>query len=105
MPRQPTHAPYDRFEQAEFLLRDELAIDRTRLANERTFLAYIRSALALLIAGATIIHFADNTWFLLTGIACIPTGIAFAAIGTHRFLRLHRALKGLHSPAETPAES
>jgi putative membrane protein len=105
MPRQPTHAPYNRFEQAEFLLRDELAIDRTRLANERTYLAYIRSALALLIAGSTIIHYADNAWFMLVGVACLPLGIAFAIVGTQRFLRLHRALKGLHSPAETPAET
>lgn len=102
MPRQPTHGIYNRFEPAEFQLRDELAIDRTRLANERTFLAYIRSALALLIAGATIIHFADNTWFLLTGIACLPLGIVFAAVGTQRFLRLHRALKGIHPTAESP---
>lgn len=31
---------------------DELGIIRTHLANERTFLAYVRTALAFLAAGA-----------------------------------------------------
>lgn len=103
MPRHPTHGIYNRFEPAELQLRDELAIDRTRLANERTYLAYIRSALALLIAGSTIIHYADNSWFMLIGVACLPLGIVFAIVGTRRFLRLHRALRHFNSATESPA--
>lgn len=37
------------------ILRDRLAIDRTASANERTFLAYIRTALALFVSGATFV--------------------------------------------------
>lgn len=35
----------------EVILRDYLAIERTRLANERTLLSYIRSSLYLLLGG------------------------------------------------------
>jgi len=43
--------PYDRFRRDELILRDVLAIDRTILSNERTVLAYLRSALTLFIVG------------------------------------------------------
>lgn len=33
--------PYSRFDQEELIIRDYLAADRTVLANERTFLAYV----------------------------------------------------------------
>ncbi len=36
--------------QEKLILRDHLALERTRLANERTLLTYIRSALYLIIA-------------------------------------------------------
>jgi putative membrane protein len=35
---------------------DRLAIERTKLANERTFLAYFRTAFALMAGGVTIIR-------------------------------------------------
>jgi putative membrane protein len=39
---------------AKLSLTDWLALERTRLANERTFLAYFRTAFALLAGGLTI---------------------------------------------------
>ncbi len=45
--------PYARFKGEDLILRDELAINRTILANEATLLAYVRSALTLIIAGVT----------------------------------------------------
>ena len=35
----------------KIILRDYLALERTRLANERTFFAYIRTSLYLILAG------------------------------------------------------
>ena len=37
----------EQFTAEELILRDHLALDRTRLANERTLLAYLRTALML----------------------------------------------------------
>jgi putative membrane protein len=83
---------YSRFERTMLILRDELAIDRTLLANERTLLSYLRFSVALLIAGVTIIHFAEQGWFWAIGIACLPAGVLCGVIGTVRFLSMHRAI-------------
>ena len=40
------------YSREELILRDHLALDRTRLANERTLLSYLRTALMLMVAGA-----------------------------------------------------
>lgn len=41
-------------------LRDNLSVDRTIFANERTFLVYIRTLLSFLASGATVINFFEN---------------------------------------------
>ena len=42
--------------ESDLILRDHLAIERTKLANERTFLAYFRSSIFFLATGISIIH-------------------------------------------------
>ncbi len=86
------HGPYSRFEAAELILRDQLAIDRTLLANERTFLSYLRSAVALLIAGVSIIHFSHQNWFTAVGIVCIPSGVLTGMFGFWRFKKMNNAI-------------
>jgi putative membrane protein len=39
----------------EMILRDHLAVDRTKLANQRTLLSYIRTTLMLAATGITVI--------------------------------------------------
>ncbi len=39
----------------DLIVRDWLAIERTKLANERTFLAYFRTALFIFVSAITII--------------------------------------------------
>jgi putative membrane protein len=95
-----TESPYERFEQTDLILRDELAIDRTLLSNERTLLAYLRSAVALIITGVSIIHFADKTWFLVTGFACIPGSLLIAWIGLYRFRKMNKAISMVRNQME-----
>jgi putative membrane protein len=83
---------YARFERTSLILRDELAIDRTLLANERTVLAYLRFGVALLIAGITMIHFAKHGWFMAMGIACLPVGAICGIVGIVRFWRMNTAI-------------
>ena len=94
---------YSRFEKTKLILRDELAIDRTQLANERTLMAYLRAGLSLLIAGATIIHFADHGWFRFVGFACLPVGLATAAIGIVRYRRMNAAITVVRRTADPEA--
>lgn len=49
------------------ILRDNLAVDRTVLANERTFLAFIRTSLTLFIAGISLLKFFDFPAFNILG--------------------------------------
>ncbi|MBL8031437.1 MAG: DUF202 domain-containing protein, partial [Candidatus Doudnabacteria bacterium] len=44
------------------ILRDHLAVDRTRLAVERAFLAYIRTGLTFLVAGVSGYNLFQSVW-------------------------------------------
>jgi putative membrane protein len=92
-----TEQPYARFQQDELILRDELAIDRTLLANENTLLAYLRSALTLLIAGVTFIHLFPQSWLWWLGLAFVPAGLALALTGGLRFRRMQNSIRKIRA--------
>ncbi len=48
-------------EKQALILRDTLAIDRTRLANQRTFLAFFRTGLSLIVTALAIIEFKKDS--------------------------------------------
>jgi len=60
--------PYDRFKNHELTLNDYLAIDRTILSNERTLLAYGRTALAQVIIGGSALKFFDSLLLAVIGV-------------------------------------
>ncbi|MQA89967.1 MAG: DUF202 domain-containing protein [Gemmatimonas sp.] len=76
-------------------LPDNLAVDRTHLANERTLLAYFRTVLGAEVAGVAFLAYADFPganqigWFLIAfGAAILPFGLwRFATVRGH----VHRA--------------
>ncbi len=77
----------------EIILRDYLALVRTRLANERTLLTYIRFALYLILAGLAFLQlegFEDIKWlvYLAFGIS----GVSLV-IGITKFYNLRNRLK------------
>jgi putative membrane protein len=77
----------------ELILRDHLAIDRTRLANERTLLAYMRTSLMLLVAGATAVKLIDvNRSILITGWIFLVSGVIVGTVGIWRFLAMRHAI-------------
>ncbi|HEU5322140.1 MAG TPA: DUF202 domain-containing protein, partial [Methylomirabilota bacterium] len=67
--------PYERFSEADMILRDELALDRTVLANERTLLAYVRTALAFAVTGVGVIRFLDGTLVGFVGSAAVACAV------------------------------
>ncbi|MCI0491501.1 MAG: DUF202 domain-containing protein [Planctomycetes bacterium] len=97
-----TNMAYERFESNELTLRDRLAIDRTRLANERTVLSYLRAAFMLLVAGATVIKlFGDSHAAVATGWALIAIGVGVALFGGRRFAAMRRAIDRAMPPASS----
>jgi len=85
--------PYERFSRTELILRDQLAIDRTILANERTFFSYARTSLALILTGAGFIKFFETfTWWFL-GSFLIGLGLTVIMIGIWRTTIMSRKIR------------
>jgi len=91
-----TGGPYERFSRSELILRDELAIDRTAMANERTLLSYVRTALALVAAGAASIKLVAGLAAELLGWALIGLAVVIAGLGVWRFRRVARHIAAIH---------
>lgn len=90
MPSQPHHP-------SDGQLRDQLAVDRTRLANERTLLAYIRTAFMLLVTGATALKlFSDTPHIVLTAWLFVGLGVLVGLCGAWRFLVMRRRIEKSH---------
>ncbi len=67
----------------ELILREKLALQRTHLANQATFLAFLRSSMYFMVAGLTVYKLSDHpnskvfeaVLFIISAIL-IVTGIA-----------------------------
>jgi len=68
-------------------IRDSLAMQRTRMANERTLLAYMRTATAMILAGLTFIKLFDDLFYIGVGLISIPVGVVVAYYGYRRYSR------------------
>jgi len=69
----------------EIILRDYLALERTKLANERTFLAYLRTSLYMLLGGIAIMQlrgFENIRWI---GYASLGISVILIVIGVIRY--------------------
>ena len=76
----------------DLFLRDHFAAQRTMLANERTYLAYIRTALTLFVAGVTFIKFFENIIYEITGWLLIPLGILILIKGVISYIKMKRLI-------------
>ena len=65
------------------ILRDYLAIERTRLANERTLLSYIRSALYLLVGSIAFYQLIDFSTFHYLALTAVFCSALFWLIGVY----------------------
>jgi putative membrane protein len=77
----------------DLILRDQLALDRTRLANERTVLAYIRTAFMLFVAGVTALKlFVETPAVVVTAWLFVGLGILVMLLGIWRFVAMRRRI-------------
>ena len=86
------------------ILRDYLAIERTRLANERTLLSYIRSSLYLLIGSIAFYQFKDFPNFKYLTFVSLIFSFVFFIIGIFRFRLLKKSLKQLYYITENVSD-
>lgn len=80
---------YDRFKGDALILRDQLAIDRTKLANDRTLFSVIHLSLVLLVSGVSIIHFFGGGWWYVIGLALAGSSPVVCILGFLRHRRIH----------------
>lgn len=77
----------------EIILRDYLALERTRLANERTLLSYIRASLYLLLGGIAFLQLQGFDSIKWIGYISLGLSVSFIVIGFLRFYQLKNRLK------------
>jgi putative membrane protein len=77
----------------DLVLREYLAIERTRLANETTLLAYIRTGLYFLVAGSTLGQFIDTIFWKYAGGPIIVAGLAIMVAGVIRYRKVKKAIE------------
>jgi putative membrane protein len=91
-PPHPTHPTVD-----QLGIRDKLAYDRTHLANERTFAAWLRTGLTVAAGGIAVAHIVpepaqDSIISLLLGIAFVVVGVGSIAYGAVQYSRTSERL-------------
>lgn len=84
--------PYNSLESKDLILRDLLAIDRTKLANERTLLAYLRTSFAFAAGAVTLLKLFDSQAVHLISYLGLGASIIGALIGTYRFFHTEHQL-------------
>jgi putative membrane protein len=77
--------------------RGHLAAVRSILANERTFLAYQRTALTQLALSATFIRFFDHPALTVVGWLLLPGSCLTIVLGVVRYRRMRDRIRGLES--------
>ena len=95
------NSPYSRYSKEELRLRDLLSVDRTILSNERNLLAYIRTALAVLVAGVTLIHFFESHILRVFGWTFIPVGIGILLVGFQRYRKVKQSIERFRKATDT----
>lgn len=96
--------PFKSTEIDEELIREHLALERTKLANERTILSYIRASLYLLIGGLALIQIKEYNHIKWIGYLSLFICVAFITIGIIRYIALDRKLKKLLRPENRPSK-
>jgi len=73
-------------------LSDYLALDRTKLANERTYLGYMRTFISLLAAGVGFIRFVEIEVAKYGGIALCIISPLFFIVGTYKYFAMKKEI-------------
>lgn len=78
--------------QDKIILRDYLALERTRLANERTLFAYIRTSLYLLTAGLGIFEIESIQHLRMLAWVCVVVSAVLFVFGFYKYYQLRKYL-------------
>jgi putative membrane protein len=91
---------YDRFVGGRLNLREHLAAARSILANERTFLAYQRTAVTTFAAAASFIKFFNNPILEIIGWLLMPVSGITAVLGVVRYVRMRESIHSMEADCD-----
>lgn len=74
-------------------IQSELSIERTKMANRRTFLSYIRSSVALIVAGAGLLKFIQVPAWIGIGWICIVLAPILLVAGVIDYLKVRSLIE------------
>ncbi len=78
-----------------------LALLRTELANRRTLLAYVKTALGIAVTGLALIRFtAAQSAYEIAGMALLPVSLVVLIVGAVDFVRTRRKIQSEKLDAE-----
>ena len=79
------------------ILRDHLAIDRTKLANQRTLLSFIRTSLMLVASGVTIMKLVppEDALFYV-GLATLFGAMIVFALGMYNYNKITKRISACY---------
>lgn len=75
-------------ERSDTLVRDRPARQRTELANERTLLSYIRTALGFFIVGIPAVWWLEGPGIQALGVVSLVMGAVFLGGGIRRYFSI-----------------
>ncbi|MFD2999682.1 YidH family protein [Pontibacter toksunensis] len=74
-------------------IRDQMAIQRTIFANERTLMAYLRTAITIIAGGFAAIKLSQHLYLEIIGIISMPLGLGLAAYSFYRYLQKQKLIE------------
>lgn len=78
---------------SKLILRDTLAIDRTKLANQRTLLSYSRTGFSFIVTALAIFEFSKGSlWSQISAWSLIAIGVVVIIIGFITYIRMRRQI-------------
>lgn len=84
---------YKDFLSKQLILRDYLAIERTILTNEATYLAYIRTALTIIVIGVTLFKLStENVILQYLGIILTLSGVLVIIVGSSKTVEMRKKI-------------
>lgn len=90
-----SHSKFEHKE--EIKLNDYLALERTRLANERTLFSYIRTALYLTLGGIAFLQMEDFKNIKWLAPICFVSSIIILVTGIIKYISMKRGLKNFYT--------
>ncbi|GAB3194360.1 uncharacterized membrane protein YidH (DUF202 family) [Pontibacter aydingkolensis] len=74
-------------------IRDQMAIQRTIFANERTLMAYMRTAIALLGGGFAAVKLSQDLYMEIIGLILMPAGLLLAIYSLYRYVQKQKLIE------------